>query len=78
VTGSYLPLSADAPAIPVTTIDAQTIENSGESVNLQEVLTKVGRSSREVSTSADERQRCRKFDKRRFAGRDPQFFDPGC
>jgi iron complex outermembrane receptor protein len=41
VTGSYLPLSADAPAIPVSTIDTKAIEASGEAVNLQEVLTKI-------------------------------------
>jgi iron complex outermembrane receptor protein len=41
VTGSYLPLSADAPAIPVSTIDAKAIDASGETTNLQEVLTKI-------------------------------------
>ena len=40
-TGSYLPMSADAPAVPVTTIDAKAIEDSGESDNLMEVLAKV-------------------------------------
>jgi len=41
VTGSYLPISADAPAVPVTTIDAQAIEASGTTTNLLEVLQKV-------------------------------------
>jgi iron complex outermembrane receptor protein len=41
VTGSYLPMSADAPAIPVTTVDVGTIENSGETGNLMQVLQKV-------------------------------------
>ena len=41
VTGTYLPISADAPAIPVTTVDVKAIENSGESANLQEVLQKL-------------------------------------
>jgi iron complex outermembrane receptor protein len=41
VTGSYLPISADAPAVPVTTIDAQAIEASGTTTNLLEVLSKV-------------------------------------
>ena len=41
VTGSYLPMSADAPTMPVTTIDAKAIEASGESTNLMEVLTKI-------------------------------------
>ena len=41
VTGTYLPMSADAPAIPVTTIDVQQIQNSGESTNLMDVLTKL-------------------------------------
>jgi iron complex outermembrane receptor protein len=41
VTGTYLPISADAPAIPVTTIDTQAIENSGETGNLMQVLQKV-------------------------------------
>jgi iron complex outermembrane receptor protein len=41
VTGTYLPISADAPAIPVTTVDVQAIENAGESGNLMEVLQKV-------------------------------------
>jgi len=41
VTGTYLPISADAPAIPVTTVDVQAIENSGEATNLMEVLQKL-------------------------------------
>lgn len=41
VTGTYLPMSADAPAIPVTTVDIQAIQNSGEANNLMEVLQKV-------------------------------------
>jgi iron complex outermembrane receptor protein len=41
VTGTYLPMSADAPAIPVTTVDIQQIQNSGETTNLMEVLTKL-------------------------------------
>jgi iron complex outermembrane receptor protein len=41
VTGSYLPLSADAPAVPVTVIDSASIAASGETTNLQEVLLKV-------------------------------------
>jgi len=41
VTGTYLPMSADAPPIPITTVDIATIQNSGESTNLLQVLTKV-------------------------------------
>src|ERR1700685_385864 len=41
VTGTYLPMSADAPAIPVTTVDITAIQNSGEANNLMEVLQKV-------------------------------------
>ncbi len=41
VTGSYLPMSADAPTMPVTSIDAQQIANSGENTNLMQVLQKI-------------------------------------
>ena len=41
VTGTYLPISADAPAIPVTTVDVKAIEASGETANLQQVLQKL-------------------------------------
>lgn len=41
VTGSYLPMSADAPTLPVTSIDAKAIAASGESGNLMEILTKI-------------------------------------
>jgi iron complex outermembrane receptor protein len=41
VTGTYLPMSADAPAIPVTTVDITAIQNSGEANNLMEVLQKI-------------------------------------
>lgn len=41
VTGSYLPLSATAPAIPVTTLDNQAISASGEHSNLLDVITKI-------------------------------------
>jgi iron complex outermembrane receptor protein len=41
VTGTYLPISADAPAIPVTEVDTTAIENSGETGNLMQVLQKV-------------------------------------
>ncbi len=41
VTGTYLPMSADAPAIPVSTVDITAIQNSGEANNLMEVLQKV-------------------------------------
>jgi iron complex outermembrane recepter protein len=41
VTGTYLPISADAPAIPVTTVDVQAIQNTGDTTNLMEVLQKL-------------------------------------
>ncbi|HLP25908.1 MAG TPA: TonB-dependent receptor [Acidobacteriota bacterium] len=40
VTGSYIPIAGAATAIPVTVIDAQTIENTGVSSSLLEVLRK--------------------------------------
>ena len=41
VTGTYLPMSADAPAIPVSTVDITAIQNSGVPNNLMQVLQKV-------------------------------------
>lgn len=41
VTGTYLPMSAEAPAIPVSTVDVTAIQNSGEANNLMQVLQKV-------------------------------------
>jgi iron complex outermembrane receptor protein len=41
VTGSYLPISADAPAIPITSVDIKDIEDSGTVSDLQGVLTKI-------------------------------------
>jgi iron complex outermembrane recepter protein len=41
VTGSYLPMSADAPIMPVTSIDAKAIDQSGNSDNLLNVLEKI-------------------------------------
>jgi len=40
VTGSYLPLSADAPAIPVTVIDAEAIARTGVTTSVLDVLKK--------------------------------------
>lgn len=40
VTGSYLPVSADAPAIPVTVIDAAAIAKTGVTTSLLDVLKK--------------------------------------
>lgn len=40
VTGSYIPIAGTVTAIPVTTIDAAKIENSGVTTNLLEVLRK--------------------------------------
>ncbi|MBA4138738.1 MAG: hypothetical protein C0518_15640 [Opitutus sp.] len=40
VTGSYIPIAGSTTAIPVTTIDATTIENTGISTSLLEVLRK--------------------------------------
>jgi iron complex outermembrane receptor protein len=40
VTGSYIPVAGTATAIPVTTVDAETINNTGVSTSLLEVLRK--------------------------------------
>ncbi len=40
VTGSYLPPAANVVAIPVITVDSKTIQNSGENVNILDVLKK--------------------------------------
>lgn len=40
VTGSYLPPAANVVAIPVITVDSKTIQNSGESVNVLDILKK--------------------------------------
>ena len=41
VTGSYIPMSSVAPAIPVSTFETQDIVNTGETTNLFDVLTKM-------------------------------------
>ncbi len=40
VTGSYLPVAANAVAIPVITVDSKTIENSGNNTSVLEILRK--------------------------------------
>jgi iron complex outermembrane receptor protein len=40
VTGSYLPVAANSVAIPVITVDAKAIENSGNNTNVLEILRK--------------------------------------
>ena len=40
VTGSYLPPAANVVAIPVITVDAKTIQNSGENINVLDILKK--------------------------------------
>jgi iron complex outermembrane recepter protein len=41
VTGSYIPMSSVAPAIPVSTFNTQDIIGTGETTNLLDVLTKI-------------------------------------
>jgi iron complex outermembrane receptor protein len=40
VTGSYLPPAANAVAVPVITINTKSIENSGENINVLDILKK--------------------------------------
>lgn len=41
VTGSHLPMAADQVAIPVTTLDTQDIQQSGESISTLDMLRKI-------------------------------------